>query len=78
MIDLLLSVLFLSLRGRRFANKLKSRRHAMVHDVMSPCKKGDFISEKRPLQLWHVFILSTFTSRDMEELPATCNALIKT
>lgn len=47
-------------------------------DVMSPCKKGDFISEKSPLQLWHVFILSTFTSRDMEELPATCNALTKT
>ena len=37
-------------------------------DVMLPCKKGDFISEKSPLQLWHVFILSTFTSRDMEEL----------
>lgn len=24
-------------------------------DVMSPCKKVDFISEKTPLQLWHVF-----------------------
>lgn len=75
MIDLLLSVLFLS-SWMEVCQQLEEST-ARNGDVMSPCKKGDFISEKSPLQLWHVFILSTFTSRNMEELPATCNALIK-